>query len=233
MSNILEGLKLYILIETDLPQNAVLLLSTVSHKYYDTLSQRIAQAGRPDILLVDYYTRNGGKTAAEDTVNIWVSGTNEALTASKSLLHDLSNRLHVIPGGIGSASKVALVSQLLIGIHAVTAAEATGLAEKAGLFSEAYEIVRNAAGGSTVYESLVPLMLRKQWESESPFSALLKNLVSYSTYCRTKDVTNSLSRAPPLWPQESFIFRYLWDQRLNKSASREPHNRMAIKTPLV
>uniref|UniRef100_A0A8H7TJ30 Uncharacterized protein n=1 Tax=Bionectria ochroleuca TaxID=29856 RepID=A0A8H7TJ30_BIOOC len=161
-----------------LPQKAVLLLNTVSHKYYDTLSQRIAQAGRPDILLVDYHTSNGGKTAAEETVNIWVSGTNEALAASESLLRDISDRLRVIPGGLGSASKVALVSKLLIGIHAATAAEATGLAQKAGLFTEAYEIVRNAAGGSTVYESLVPLMLRKEWESDSPLSALLKNLGS-------------------------------------------------------
>ncbi|CAH0056794.1 unnamed protein product [Clonostachys solani] len=162
----------------DLPQKAVLLLSAVSHKYYDTLYQRIAQAGRPDILLVDYYTSSGGKTAAEETVNIWVSGTTEALTASESLLRDISGRLHVIPGGLGSASKVALVSQLLIGIHVATAAEATGLAQKAGLFTEAYEIVRNAAGGSTVYESLVPLMLRKEWESGTPLSALLKNLGS-------------------------------------------------------
>uniref|UniRef100_A0A0B7JYE6 Uncharacterized protein n=1 Tax=Bionectria ochroleuca TaxID=29856 RepID=A0A0B7JYE6_BIOOC len=167
-----------VLKRTALPQKAVLLLKTVSHKYYDTLSQRIAQACRPDILLVDYHTSNGGKSAAEETVNIWVSGTNEALAASESLLRDISDRLRVIPGGLGSASKVALVSQLLIGIHAATAAEATGLAQKAGLFTEAYEIVRNAAGGSTVYESLVPLMLRKEWESDSPLSALLKNLGS-------------------------------------------------------
>lgn len=129
--------------------------------------------------MVDFHLSKGGKSSEDaDLLSIWASGSPEALEVSESLLKDIAPVVHVITGGLGSTSKLRLVSQLLYGVHLVTAAEATGLAQKAGIDGwEAYKIIKNAAGGSTAYETHVPSMINRDWSSSGLLEALLEDLV--------------------------------------------------------
>ena len=63
------------------------------------------------------------------------------------LLRTVSDKLYVVPGNAGVATKMHMVQRLLIGSHTATAAEAIGLAAKAGLNAQqVYDIIANAAG---------------------------------------------------------------------------------------
>ncbi|EGY22028.1 hypothetical protein VD0002_g4074 [Verticillium dahliae] len=161
-----------------LPHNATILLcSTVPPAYYDTLAPRIAQVGRSDILIVDCPVSGGTVRAAHGTLTIFASGSSEALARADQILHEMSEKLYEISGGPGAASKVKMVNQCLVGTHIAAAAEAMGLAEKAGLDTrEVFEIIKNAAGNSWAFENRVPHMLDADWTPRSALDIFVKDM---------------------------------------------------------
>jgi len=65
-----------------------------------------------------------------------------------------------VQGGVGAASSVKLINQLLAGVHIVAAAEAMAFGAKLGLDTRSlFEIISNAAGGSWMFKNRVPAML--------------------------------------------------------------------------
>jgi hypothetical protein len=91
------------------------------------------------------------------------------------------DNVHTITGGLGAANKLRLTSFLLEATHTVTAAEATGLASKAGIdANEIYSIITNAAGNSSAYEELVPHMLQGDSQLQPSIESLLHKIVSCS-----------------------------------------------------
>ncbi|KAL6364239.1 hypothetical protein LRP88_02156 [Fusarium phalaenopsidis] len=154
-----------------LPTGAIILIcSTIPPTFYDSITTRLSEAGRPDVLLVDCPVSGGTKRAAEGTLTIFASGSPESLKRSDQLLQSMSETLSTIEGGIGAASKIKMVNQLLVGIHIAVAAEAMGLAAMAGLDTrEVYKIITTAAGNSWAFENRVPHMLDGDW---NPLSAL-------------------------------------------------------------
>lgn len=131
------------------------------------------------MLIVDCPVSGGTKRAADGTLTIFVSGTQVALQKAGNLLHDMSEKLYVIPGDTGMASKMKMVNQLLVGTHIATAAEAMALAAKAGLNTrEVYDIIVNAAGNSWAFENRVPHMLDGDWTPHSALDIFVKDMVS-------------------------------------------------------
>jgi 3-hydroxyisobutyrate dehydrogenase-like beta-hydroxyacid dehydrogenase len=89
-----------------------------------------------------------------------------------------SHNLYAIAGGAGAASSVKLINQLLAGVHIVAAAEAMAFGAKLGLNTRAlYETIKNAAGGSWMFENRVPAMLDGDWTPNSQLSIFVKDLV--------------------------------------------------------
>lgn len=90
-----------------------------------------------------------------------------------------SKNLYRIGGGVGAASSVKLINQLLAGVHIAAAAEAMAFAAKLGLdTANVYEIIKNAAGGSWMFENRVPAMLNGDWTPHSQLAIFVKDLVS-------------------------------------------------------
>lgn len=187
---------------TALPISATILIcSTVSPAFHETLPSRIAEAGRPDVTVIDSPVSGGTARAADGTLTIFVSGEGDALERAGGLLHDMSEKLYVIPGGAGAASKVKMVNQLLVGTHIAAAAEAIALAAKAGLNTrEVYNIITSAAGNSWAFENRVPHMLNGDWTPCSALDIFVKDMVcsfsgclyTYSTF-RSADFSPLLS----------------------------------------
>lgn len=118
--------------------------------------------------------------AANGTLTIFAAGSPEALKKADGVLRDMSQNLYVIEGGAGAASKVKMVNQLLVGTHIAAAAEAIGLATKAGLDTrEVFEIIKNAAGGSWAFENRVPHMLDQDWTPKSALNIFVKDMVCF------------------------------------------------------
>ncbi|CVK98992.1 uncharacterized protein FPRN_03917 [Fusarium proliferatum] len=164
-----------------LPKDASLMLECLAlPDYYQDLASRFTEAGRPDIKILDcsvVASRSRTKSS------IWISGS-EAALESVSFLSKAHDNVNVISGGLGAANKLRLTSHLLEATHAVTAAEATGLASKAGIDeNEIYSIIINAAGNSSAYEELVPHMLQGDSNLKPSIDSLLNkiNIVTSSS----------------------------------------------------
>jgi hypothetical protein len=85
--------------------------------------------------------------------------------------------IYYVEGGVGAASSVKLINQLLAGVHIMAAAEAMAFGAKLGLDTRSlYEIIKNAAGGSWMFENRVPAMLSADWTPHSMLAIFVKDL---------------------------------------------------------
>lgn len=161
-----------------LPKDASLMLECLAlPDYYQGLTSRFTEAGRTDIKILDCSVV---APSSRTKSSIWISGSGAAIE-SVAFLSKAHDNVHVISGGLGSANKLRLTSYLMEATHAVTAAEATGLASKAGIdANEIYSIIINAAGNSSAYEELVPHMLQGNSQVKPSIESLLHNIVSCS-----------------------------------------------------
>jgi len=142
----------------------------VPSSYLTSVQSSLEILSRTDILLIDSPVSGGTVRAAQGNLTILASGTSAALERGNSILSDMSEKLYIIPGGIGAASNVKMINQLLAGVHIAAAAEAMGLAAKAGLNTrQVYDIIVGAAGNSWMFENRVPHMLDNDL---TPYSAL-------------------------------------------------------------
>jgi len=142
----------------------------VPSSYLTSVQSSLEILSRTDILLIDSPVSGGTVRAAQGNLTILASGTSAALERGNSILSDMSEKLYIIPGGIGAASNVKMINQLLAGVHIAAAAEAMGLAAKAGLNTrQVYDIIVGAAGNSWMFENRVPHMLDSDL---TPYSAL-------------------------------------------------------------
>jgi 3-hydroxyisobutyrate dehydrogenase-like beta-hydroxyacid dehydrogenase len=133
---------------------------------------------RHDIFLIDSPVSGGTVRAAHGALTILSSASPAALARGKHLLSEMSEKLYIIPGGVGAASNVKMVNQLLAGVHIAAAAEAMGLAVKMGLNTRhVYDIITNAAGNSWMFENRVPHMLDNDWTPHSALDIFVKDMV--------------------------------------------------------
>jgi uncharacterized protein YgbK (DUF1537 family) len=96
-----------------------------------------------------------------------------------------AKNLYSLGGGVGAASYVKMINQLLAGVHIGAAAEAMAFGSKLGLDTQhLYEIIKNAAGGSWMFENRVPSMLKADWTPHSQLAIFVKDIVSFQTTFR-------------------------------------------------
>ncbi|KAI0524860.1 hypothetical protein KFK09_004250 [Dendrobium nobile] len=161
----------------------IVLSSTLSPGYVSRLEKRLKDEDR-DIKLVDAPVSGGVKRAAEGTLTIMASGTDEALHFAGSVLSALSEKLYILKGGCGAASSIKMVNQLLAGVHIVAAAEAMAFAARLGLKTKVlFEVLKNASGYSWMFGNRVPHMLENDYTPFSAVDIFVKDLgiVSYES----------------------------------------------------
>jgi len=90
-----------------------------------------------------------------------------------------AKNLCLVQGGVGAASSVKLINQLLAGVHIAAAAEAMAFGAKLGLDTrKLFDIIKTAAGWSWMFENRVPAMLEADWTPHSALAIFVKDLVS-------------------------------------------------------
>jgi 3-hydroxyisobutyrate dehydrogenase-like beta-hydroxyacid dehydrogenase len=162
-----------------LPPNATIFIcSTVPSTYLKYIQSNIESIHRNDIFVIDSPVSGDTVRAANGTLTILSSASPAALERGRKILSDMSEKLYIIPGGIGAASNVKMVNQLLAGVHIAAAAEAMGLAVKMGLNTRrVYDIITNAAGSSWMFENRVAHMLDGDWTPHSALDIFVKDMV--------------------------------------------------------
>lgn len=135
---------------------AVILTSTFSPSFVQDIQSRLVRRGR-NIDLVDAPVSEDGQIIASSDATTVLCRVEPVLCA----ITGSAKKLHRVEGKVGTASSINLVIQLLASVHTAAAAEAMSFAAKLGLDTkDVYEIIKNAAGGSWMFENRVPAMLR-------------------------------------------------------------------------
>uniref|UniRef100_A0A453RAQ6 Uncharacterized protein n=1 Tax=Aegilops tauschii subsp. strangulata TaxID=200361 RepID=A0A453RAQ6_AEGTS len=155
---------------------SIILSSTVSPGFVTQLKGRLEAECR-EIKLVDAPVSGGVKRAADGTLTVIVSGTDEALHCTGRVLSALSEKLYLIKGGCGAASSVKMVNQLLAGVHIASAAEAMAFGARLNLRTRrVFEIIQHARGYSWMFGNRVPHMLDNDYTPLSAVDIFVKDL---------------------------------------------------------
>ncbi|KAF1981797.1 hypothetical protein K402DRAFT_398192 [Aulographum hederae CBS 113979] len=182
-----------------LPQNSTILLgSTVPASFLDEINVKLKSIGREDVHLVDCPVSGGVVRAADGTLTILAAGTDKALAEADAVLKTMSEegKLYRIPGGVGAASKVKMINQLLVGVHIAAASEAMALAARAGLNTrEVFDIITNAAGNSWAFENRVPHMLDDDFRPMSALNIFVKDMGIVTSTARAQGFPLPLASA--------------------------------------
>lgn len=171
-------------IET-LKQGAILILSSTGPPDHSpNVRKLLDERGRQDVFVVDAPVSGGTIRAANGTLTILASGTEEALEKGRPVLDVMAGpNLYIIPGGLGAGTKVKMVHQVLAGIHIVMASEAMAFAAKLGLDTgKAYQALKEGEGSSWMFENRGSHMVVKDEKIYSALGIIVKDVVS-SHFC--------------------------------------------------
>lgn len=105
-----------------------------------------------------------------------------ALESGRFLLEAMSdtNKLYLVPGGIGAGSNMKMVHQVLAGIHILGASEAMGFAAQLGLdATKTSEAIKSSDSWTWMHENRLQRMLEEDWHpGASALTIILKDVVS-------------------------------------------------------
>ncbi|KAJ5546543.1 hypothetical protein N7494_004128 [Penicillium frequentans] len=172
-----------------LPQNATLILcSTVPASYAQSVAKELVQHGRGDIHFIDAPVSGGALRAANGTLSIMSGAPDAALESGRFLLEAMSdtNKLYLVPGGIGAGSNMKMVHQVLAGIHILGASEAMGFAAHLGLNADkTAEAIKESSAWTWMHENRLQRMVEEDWTpGASALTIILKDVGIITTSAR-------------------------------------------------
>ncbi|KAJ5098741.1 hypothetical protein N7532_005742 [Penicillium argentinense] len=172
-----------------LPQNATLLLcSTVPASYAQSVEAELQSRGRGDIHFIDAPVSGGAKRAADGTLSIMAGASEAALESGRFLLQEMSDsdKLYLVPGGIGAGSNMKMVHQVLAGIHILGASEAQGFAAQLGLDAvKTAEAIKASGSHTWMHDNRLQRMLEEDWHpGASALTIILKDVGIITTSAR-------------------------------------------------
>ncbi|KAJ5719193.1 hypothetical protein N7493_007648 [Penicillium malachiteum] len=172
-----------------LPQNATLILcSTVAASYAQSVATELQSLGRGDIHFIDAPVSGGAKRAADGTLSIMAGAPEAALESGRFLLEAMSdsNKLYLVPGGIGAGSNMKMVHQVLAGIHILGASEAMGFAAQLGLdATKTADAIKSSDSWSWMHENRLQRLLEEDWHpGASALTIILKDVGIITTSAR-------------------------------------------------
>lgn len=182
------------------PNSLILLCITAAPEYVVDFKARLEEAGRSDVRLLDCPISGGEVRAWEGTLSLLCSGNHMDIEDSRDVLDCLSSQLHIIPGGIGAASSVKMIHQILVGVHILASVEVMGLAYVAGLnLRSTYDSVMTGDGASWLFGQRAGHMLDKAKVPASSLMIITKDFVRIILK-NPRLLQIRVSRSPPSEP---------------------------------
>ena len=179
-----------------LPAGAtVVLSSTVPAGFVRGLVARLGERG---LHLLDAPVSGGAVAAEKGELTIMASGNPEAFAAADPALEACARKVYRLGDAPGIGSSVKAVNQLLAGVNLVTAAEGMAFGTALGADPKVlYEVIRNAAGGSWMFDNRVPHMLDDDYSRAAPATSGSRTWA----WC-SASAGNCACRCP--WPRPPF-----------------------------
>ncbi|KAG9250325.1 3-hydroxyisobutyrate dehydrogenase [Emericellopsis atlantica] len=216
-----------------LPDGAVVILaSTVPPSFARKLKGMLGDLGR-NIGMLDCPVSGGVVRAANGTLMIICSGDEPMVEKAHSAILSMTGtptNLCRVKGGVGAASSVKMINQLLAGVHIAAAAEAMALAARLGLDTrEVFDLACKGPAWSWMLENRGPQMLEADWTPHSALAIFVKDLgivldeaknLGYFAPISSASHNLYLAGASKGWAKESDagVVR-LWDVSVSANAS--------------
>lgn len=156
------------------PGSVVVQCSTVASSFIEGQEARLAEHG---VLLLDAPISGGAVKARGGELSVMASGSEAAFDKARFALDAMAAKVYRLGENAGVGSRFKLVNQLLAGVHIAAAAEAISLGIKSGIDPETvYEVIRNSAGNSWMFENRVPHILEGDYSPRSAVNIFVKDL---------------------------------------------------------
>jgi putative dehydrogenase len=156
------------------PGATVVLSSTVPAGFVRDVAARLAERG---VQLLDAPVSGGAVAAGKGELTIMASGAPTAFAAADPALEACARTVYRLGDAPGIGSSVKAVNQLLAGVQVVAAAEGMAFGTALGADPKVlYEVIRNAAGGSWMFNNRVPHMLDDDYTPRSACDIWVKDL---------------------------------------------------------
>ncbi|MGI9508059.1 MAG: L-threonate dehydrogenase [Geminicoccaceae bacterium] len=158
-----------------LPAGAtVMMCSTVPASFARTLGKRLAERG---FEFLDAPVSGGAVGAETGELTVMASGSKQAFAAAEEALDAIAKRVFPLGDQAGIGSSVKAVNQLMAGVNLVTAAEGMAFGVAQGADPKLlFEIIKDAAGGSWMFNDRVPHMLADDYTPKSAVGIWAKDL---------------------------------------------------------
>ncbi|MDQ0009191.1 3-hydroxyisobutyrate dehydrogenase [Luteibacter jiangsuensis] len=138
------------------------------------MAARLEATGRH---YLDAPVSGGARRAADGSLTILASGTEQAFARAAPALDAMSATLHRLGEAPGEAAAFKMVNQLLAGVHIAAASEAIAFAAREGLdLHRVYEVITASAGNSWMFENRVPHILDGDYRPLSAVDIFVKDL---------------------------------------------------------
>jgi 3-hydroxyisobutyrate dehydrogenase len=161
-------------LETLASGSTVMMCSTVPADFTRSLGERLQARG---VALLDAPVSGGFVGAERGELTVMAAGPEKAFAAAEKALDAVAGRVFRLGAEVGIGSSVKAVNQLLAGVNLVTAAEGMAFGVAQGADPKVlFEIIKDAAGGSWMFNDRVPHMLDDDYTPKSAVTIWAKDL---------------------------------------------------------
>ncbi|KAF4458295.1 3-hydroxyacid dehydrogenase reductase [Fusarium albosuccineum] len=173
---------------------AIIISSTVPGAYCKEVRRRLdSEFGRPDLLLLDCPVSGGASGAADGTLTVFASGTDQEMSLVHPVLKAVSSQIYRVRvnlsaslsafGPLGSGANGKVCHQVMPEIAIALVAEVLALSVRAGLNTrEVYDHLQSGEGASWVFKNRIPHALEND---ETVYSAMTNSQKDSSIIVRT------------------------------------------------
>ena len=159
--------------------------------------------------MVDCPVIGSSAQAARGELVAYASGDDAVLASVASVLDAFTQRVEYL-GGFGNGTKMKLVSNLLVAVHAAAAAEAMLLASRAGIDrATALRALIGTGAGSRVLELRGEMLVRGVFEP-----ATMKTSVFYKDVGLILELADSVGSPVPMHRQAAELYSFAMEQGL-------------------
>ena len=174
------------------PGTMIIDMSSIDPPSTETLA---AEAARAQLRWVDCPLSGGAPKALVGRLTVMAGGTAEDFEASRAVMdHLCANFTHMGPSGAGQTTK--LINQVLCALHFMAVAEATRLAQDAGV--DATKIPRALGGGradSTILQEFMVKFATRDYTPEGRIDNMVKDLNGVQDLARKTGTAMPLTAA--------------------------------------
>ncbi len=161
-------------VETLAPEGVLIVSSTVSPTFVESLAGRFAERG---LVMLDAPVSGGPARAGAGTISMMLAGADAAVERSNDVLTTMSNARFRMSERPGDGARMKLVNNMLAGVNLAASCEALALGIRLGLEPQrVFDVVNASSGGSWIFGDRMPRVLSGDYRPKAATTLLTKDM---------------------------------------------------------